>query len=97
MGRGFVLGLCVVLSNGGEVGVRGDARWMGELVEEVFLLLLCWILSDKFGGVGVVDCEVAVWNEEVEVGDGWVGVPRNEGVGVEGGSFARGKCGNITR
>ena len=49
-----------MLLNGGEVGVRGDARWMGELVGEVSLILLCWILSDKFGGVGVVDCEVAV-------------------------------------
>ena len=83
--------------NGVDVGVCGDARWMSGLVAEVSLIMLCWMASNKFGSGGVVDCEFAVWNEEVEVGDGWVEVPRNEGVGVEGGSFARGKCGDITR
>ena len=83
--------------NGGDVGVRGDARWMVELVGEVSLIMLCWMASNKFGSGGVGDCEVAVWNEEVEVGDGCSGVSRNEGVRVEGGSFARGRCGDITR
>ena len=46
--------------NGGDVGVRGDARWMGELVGEVSLIMLYWMASKKFGNRGVVECEVAV-------------------------------------
>ena len=64
---------------------------------EWFLLVLYWLASKKVGNEGGVGCEVAVQNEEVDGGEEWFCMPRNDGVGVDGWSFARGKFGDITR
>ena len=41
--------ICVVVRNEGGMGEGGDARWIGELVGEVSLIVSYWMASKKIG------------------------------------------------